>query len=149
MNLSYVTHMTKGFLVSVIMIWSVRRQNYRKEHFKSSPYFYSKKYLKHFITELVEVELKVKVKLKVAIMIPPTLRPSATWGSRGWTVTRGGLEGYFWVTGQGRNPRPGLGSLPWPAPFWAPFTRAPSRRPSHARSARWSTAESPRLLWAT
>ena len=53
---------------------------------KSSPYFYSKKYLKHFITKLIEVELKVKAKLKVAIMIPPTLRPTAAWGSRGWTV---------------------------------------------------------------
>ena len=50
---------------------------------KSSPYFYSKKYLKHFIMELIEVELKVKAKLKVAIMIPPTLRLSAAWGSRG------------------------------------------------------------------
>ena len=50
---------------------------------KSSPYFYSKKYLKHFIMELIEVELKVKAKLKVAIMIPPTLRPSAAWGSWG------------------------------------------------------------------
>ena len=65
------------------------------EPFKSSPYFYSKKYLKHFITELIEVELKVKVKLKVAIMILPTLRPSAAWGSQGWTVRRGGLERYF------------------------------------------------------
>ena len=46
-------------------------------------------------------------------------------------------------------PRPGLGSLPWSAPLWAPFTRAPSRRSSHAWSARWSTAESPRLLRAT
>ena len=53
---------------------------------KSSPYFYSKKYLKHFITKLIEVELKVKAKLKVAIIIPPTLRPTAAWGSRGWTV---------------------------------------------------------------
>ena len=62
---------------------------------KSRTYFYSKKYLKHFITELIEVELKVKAKLKVVIMIPPTLRPSAAWGSRGWTVTRGGLERFF------------------------------------------------------
>ena len=35
-------------------------------------------------------------------------------------VTRGGLERYFWVTGQGRKPRPDLGSWPWPAPLWAP-----------------------------
>ena len=55
----------------------------------------------------------------------------------------------FSVTGQGRKPRPGLGSLPWPAPLWAPFTRTPSGRPSHASSARWSTAESPRLHRAT
>ena len=53
---------------------------------KSSPYFYSKKYLEDFITKLIEVELKVKAKLKVAIIIPPTLRPTAAWGSRGWTV---------------------------------------------------------------
>ena len=91
-------------------------------------YFSSKKYLNHFITELLEIELKVKVKLKVAKMILPILRPSAAWDS---TVTRGGLERYFSVTGQGRKPRPGLGSLPWPAPLWTPFTRAPSRRPSH------------------
>ena len=38
-------------------------------------------------------------------------------GLWGWTVTRGGLERYFWVTGQGRKPRPGLSSLPWPAPL--------------------------------
>ena len=66
----------------------------------------------------------MNAKLKVAIMIPPTLRPTAAWDSRGGLlVTRGGLERYFWVTGQGRKPRPGLGSLPWPAPLWAPFTR--------------------------
>ena len=52
------------------------------------------------------------------------MRPSAAWGSRGWT-TRGGLERYFWVTGQGRKPRPGLGSLPWPAPLWAPSPELP------------------------
>ena len=45
-------------------------------------------------------------------------------------VTRGDLERYFWVTGQGRKPRPGLGSLPWLAPLWAPFTRTPRGRPS-------------------
>ena len=70
--------------------------------------------------KLFEIELEVKVKLKVAKMIPPILRPSAAWGSWGSsTVTRGGLERYFSVTGQGRKPRPGLGSLPWPAPLRA------------------------------
>ena len=95
--------------------------------------------------ELLEIELKVKVKLKVAKMILAILRPSAAWDS---TVTRGGLEIYFSVTGQGRKPRPGqgrksrpgLGSLPWPAPLRAPFTRGPSGRPSHAWSTRLSTA---------
>ena len=28
----------------------------------------------------------MKVKLKVAIIIPPTLRPTAAWGSQGWAV---------------------------------------------------------------
>ena len=37
----------------------------------------SKKYLKHFFMKLVEVELQLKAKLKVAIMIPPTLWPTA------------------------------------------------------------------------
>ena len=50
-------------------------------HFKSSSYFYSKKYLKHFITKLIAIDLKLQVKLKVSIMIPPTMRPSAAWGS--------------------------------------------------------------------
>ena len=126
---------------------------------KSSPYFYSKKYLKHFITKLIEVELKVKAKLKVAIMIPPTLRTHSSLGLSGvdctvlypqrLLVTRGGLERYFWVTGQGRKPRPGLGSLPWPAPLWASFTRTPSRRPSHTLGAVRSTTGSSSLLWAT
>ena len=58
---------------------------------KSSPYFYSKKYLKHFITKLLDVELQLKEKLKVAIMISPTLRPTAAWGSWGWTVLCCGL----------------------------------------------------------
>ena len=31
---------------------------------KSSPYFYSKKYLKHFITKLIAIDLKLQVKLK-------------------------------------------------------------------------------------
>ena len=31
--------------------------------FKSSPYFYSKKYLKHFITKLIAIDLKLQVKL--------------------------------------------------------------------------------------
>ena len=50
---------------------------------KSSPYFYSKKYLKHFIMKLLEVELQLKETLKVAIMIPLTLRSTAAWGSQG------------------------------------------------------------------
>ena len=74
----------------LVFIW---QRTKTLDNFKSSPYFYSKKYLKHFITKLIEVELKVNAKLKVAIMIPPTLRPTAAWGSRGGLlVTRGGLE---------------------------------------------------------
>ena len=92
---------------------------------KSSSYFYSKKYLKHFITKLIAIDLKLQAKLKISIMIPPTMRPSAAWGSQRWT-TRGGLERYFWVTGQGRKPRPGLGSLPWPASLWAPSPELPA-----------------------
>ena len=38
-----------------------------------------------------------------------------------------------------------LAKAAWPAPLRAPFTRAPRGRPSCARSARWSTARSPRL----
>ena len=64
-------------------------------------YFQQKKYLNHFITELLEIELKVKAKRKVAKMILPIMRPSAAWDSRGSTVTRGGFERYFSVTGQG------------------------------------------------
>ena len=112
-------------------------------------YYFQQKISQPLITELLEIELKVKAKLKGAKLILPILRPSAAWGSWGSTVTRGGLERYFSVTGQGRKPRPGLGSLPWPAPLRAPFTRAPSRRPSHTRSARWSTTGSPRLQRAT
>ena len=55
-------------------------------HFKSSPYFYSKKYLKHFITKLIEVELKVKAKLKVAHNYSTHSEAQAAWGSRGWNV---------------------------------------------------------------
>ena len=36
--------------------------------------------------KLVEVELQLKAKLKVTIMILPTLRPTAAWGSQRWTV---------------------------------------------------------------
>ena len=97
--------------------------------FKSSPYFYSKKYLKHFITKLIAIDLKLQVKLKVSIMIPPTMRPSAAWGSRGWT-TRGGLESYW--PRQEAKAWPGLPALA--SPTLGPFTRAPSRRPSRTRS---------------
>ena len=76
--------------------------------------------------------------------------PTEAWAGVGLLVTGGVLErSYFWVTGQGRKPRPGLGFLPWPAPLsWPLFTRTPSRRPCHTRGAAQSTAESPRLLWA-
>ena len=123
----------------------------------------SKKYLKHFITKLFEVELQLKEKLKVAIMILPTLRPTAAWGSQGWTVlccllccthrdywspeevwrdifelpAKAGSQGLAWA------PCPGQ---PHSGP---PFTRTPSRRPSHARGAVQFTAGSSRLLWAT
>ena len=43
-------------------------------------------WLRHFKMKLLEVELQLKAKLKVAIMIPPTLWPTAAWGSRWWTV---------------------------------------------------------------
>ena len=36
--------------------------------------------------KLIEVELKVQAKLKVAIMILPTLWPTAAWGSQQWTI---------------------------------------------------------------
>ena len=126
---------------------------------KSSPYFYSKKYLKHFITKLLEVELRLKEKLKVAIMIPPT----AAWGSQGWTVLCCGLycthRDYWSPEGVWRDifellAKAGSQGLAWaPCPgqphSGPPFTRTPSGRPSHAQGAVQSTARSPRLLWAT
>ena len=142
--------MAKGFLVSVIMIWSVRRQNYRKEHFKSSPYFYSKKYLKHFITELVEGRTQSEGETKSSHndsthsealsqlgALGGGLSPEGVWRDIFELPAKAGSQGLAWA------PCPGQ------PPFWAPFTRAPSGRPSCARSARWSAAKSPRLLWAT
>ena len=60
-----------------------------RHRFKGLTVFFSissKKYLKHFIMKLIEVELKVQAKLKVAIMILPTLWPTAAWGSQWWTI---------------------------------------------------------------
>ena len=33
--------------------------------------------------KLLEVKFEIKAKLQVAVMIPPTLWPTAAWGSRG------------------------------------------------------------------
>ena len=130
---------------------------------KSSPYFYSKKYLKHFITKLLEVELQLKETLKVAIMIPPTLRSTSAWGSRGWTVLCCGLccthRDYWSPEGVWRDifelpAKAGSQGLAWaPCPgqphSGPPFTRTPSRRPSRVQGAVQSTTGSSRLLWAT
>ena len=75
--------------------------------------------------ELLEIELKVKAKLKVAKMILPILRPSAAWCS---TVTRGGLERYFSVTGQGRKARPGQGSLALASPTLGPVHQSSQQK---------------------
>ena len=73
--------------------------------------------------KLIAIDLKLQAKLKVSIMIPPTLWPSAAWGSRQWTILRFECEKVFcwelWWRGPewgwpGREPRPGLGFLPWP-----------------------------------
>ena len=127
--------------------------------FKSSPYFYSKKYLKHFITKLLDVELQLKEKLKVAIMISPTLRPTAAWGSRGWTVLCCTHRDHWSPEGVWREifelpAKAGSQGLAWaPCPgqphSGPPFTRTPSGRPDHARGIVQSTTGSPRLLWAT
>ena len=115
-------------------------------YLKPAHIFYSKKYLKHFIMKLIEVELKLKVKLKVAIMIPPTLWPKAAWSSRGWTVLCCGLccthRDYWSPEGVWRDifelpARAGNQGLAWaPCPgqpnSGPPFTRTPSGRPSHA-----------------
>ena len=129
---------------------------------KFSPYFYSKKYLKHFITKLLDAELQLKEKLKVAIMILPTLRLTAAWGSRGWTVLCCGLccthRDYWSPEGVWRDifellAKAGSQGLACPCPgqphSGSPFTRTPSGRPSHAQGTVQSTTGSPRLLWAT
>ena len=113
--------------------------------------------------KLVEVELQLKVKLKVAIMILPTLWPTAAWGSRRWTVLHLNHGKVFcwqfwWMgaqsgVGQGREPRPGLGFLPWPV------TQKYLSKPhlvtsslcgcSTVYSTVQFTPKSPRLLWAS
>ena len=103
-------------------------------YFKSSPYFYSKKYLKHFVTKLIEVELKVKAKLKVAIMIPPTLRPTAAWSSQGWTVLCCTHRDYCSPEGVWRD----IFELPakaWPG---LPDLASPTLGPVH-QSSQWKT----------
>ena len=66
--------------------------------------------LKHFIMKLFKLKLELKAKLEFAILIPPTLWPTESWGGVGPLFTRGGLErSYFCVTGQGSKPRPRLG----------------------------------------
>ena len=114
--------------------------------------------------KLLEVELQPKVKLKVAIMIPPILWPTAAWGSRQWTVLR--LEcgkvfplgvlvngGHQSGAGQSREPRPGLGFLPWLVTQKYYLSKPPlvtsSPTPQASVGAAQSTAKSPRLLWAT
>ena len=113
--------------------------------------------------KLVEVELQLKAKLKVAIMIPPTLWPTAAWGSQQWTVLH--LESgkvfhwEFWWTGaqsgagQGREPRPGLGFLPWLVTqkylSKPPLVTSSLCGCSTVHSTVQSTRESPRLLWAS
>ena len=77
------------------------------------------------------------------------------WGPQQPGVLGGGLspEGVwrdiFELLAKAGSPRPGLASCPGQPHLWAPFTRAPSGRTSRARSARWSIAESSRLLRAT
>ena len=73
--------------------------------------------------KLIEVELKVKAKLKVAIMILPTLWPTGSLGLPAVDhlvlQAREGLPLGVLMNraqsgaGQGREPRPGLGFLPW------------------------------------
>ena len=36
--------------------------------------------------KLLTVKFEIKAKLQVAVMIPPTLWPTAAWGSQQWTV---------------------------------------------------------------
>ena len=115
--------------------------------------------------KLVEVELQLKAKLKVAIMIPHTLWPTAAWCSQRWTVLRlkhGKVFRWeFWWMGAIRvglartgEPRPGLGFLPWPVTQKYYLSKPPLVTSSlcgcsTVHSTVQSTAESPRLLWAT
>ena len=63
----------------------------------------------------LKVKFEIKAKLQVAVTIPPTLWPTAAWGSQQWTVL-GVLvnAGHQSGAGQGRKPTPGLGFLTWP-----------------------------------
>ena len=104
--------------------------------------------------KLVEVELQLKMKLKVAIMIPPTLWPTAAWGSQRWTVLHlkhGKVFCWeFWWTGvqsgagQAREPRPGLGFLPWlvtqkylSKPLWWPVVSVGAAQSTAQYSPPW------------
>ena len=92
---------------------------------KSSPYFYSKKYLKHFITEFIEVELKVKAKLKVAILIPPTLEALSSLGLSGLDCHQRGFGEIF------LSYRPRQEAKAWPG---LPALASPTLGPVHQSS---------------
>ena len=75
--------------------------------------------------KLFEVKLELKAKVELAVFIPPTLWPTAAWGSQRMTVLR--LEHgkvfrweFWWMlairVGLARagSPGLGLGLLPWP-----------------------------------
>ena len=66
--------------------------------------------------KLTVIDLKLQAKLKVSIMIPPTLWPSAAWGSQQWTILcstgSSGEWGPEWGwPGQGAQARPWLPAL--------------------------------------
>ena len=72
--------------------------------------------------KLIAIDLKLQAKLKVSIMIPPTLWPSAAWGSQRWTILRfEGRKVFRWELwwrgpewgwpGQGAQARPWLPAL--------------------------------------
>ena len=75
------------------------------------------------------------------------------WGPQQPGALRGGLPEGVWRDIFELLAKAGSQGLAWAPcpgqPTLGPFTRAPSGRPSGARSARWSTTESPRLLRAT